>query len=581
MGTNELPTPGQVGQPQEPSTGSIPTKPVVVEPVKPPEPVVEFRVRVKDIAVSKIESGIGSETEIAKTTSAKLFPRTPYYVDEDSRAVVMPSFVIGDLQARRSGDMASLFAHSKQVMSMTDSEITSLKPKEVVLVPLPVPGDTMILQPGTRVEGAPHENLVIFQDKGQFFVRDVHGSVTQLPSEFRVTTHEEKVKEKVITSPMERQGEVTAREELLKKDTTGMVARVVKVDGIVALMIEGNEGTNVQVGRATLDSIKAYYEKLASRTEQFKGGVLVSTPSKKHPTRNEDAAFRTADGVNVVLDGMGSYQAGGIRTGYEHSHLAEVVVRESLAARGEQKDVTRQQEAFVGALVDAHNVLQRNLPMDGDTTGVLSRIMMDNKKRPVLVWANVGDSRVMVVRNGEIIPVSQDDNVLTEYFHGKQLDSWIDVPDKTQAQELFEAGFPYDASSGKVYFSRKQVTLMMDIIDRFNGFGMFAPDSFLGYFFKNSSVTRGLKGSMTNPRTDIHTGVMSLERGDIVLTMSDGISDPLSTEGLEMLVKKVGNDPMRLSTAIQAEVARANASISQYSQRGKEDDKSLVVEVVG
>ncbi|HET9946826.1 MAG TPA: protein phosphatase 2C domain-containing protein [Patescibacteria group bacterium] len=579
----ELPQDPQQGQTTPRETVRLgPVSEPVAEPIAPP--VVEFRVRVREAAKTQMDMVLPGESVLGRFRGPiALFPRAPYDKDEKTGAVTQPTFVLGteQNQNRRVADVSSRFAYSDKAASFVSSEQTSLAPKELVLVPLPLPTERVVLTTGMRADGTTsHSPLTLFQDKGQYFLRDQDGGISPLPSDFSVSTHELNMREKVYVSPPERQGEIAESDVLVKQDKTVMNAKVVVADGIPSLLVEGAMGGSVVVGRQALDHLHSFYETRATKTEQFKGGFLLSVPSKRHPLRNEDAVFRTPDGIHVVLDGMGSYQSNGVHTGYEHSRLAQAVILESLAARGQQKEPSHQLEAFIGALVDAHEVLKRNMTVAGDTTVALSRIMSDRKKGPVLVWANIGDSRVMVVRNGQVIQVSEDDSVLEDYYHGKGMDTWISVGDKTQAMQLFEAGFPYDETSGKVFFSRKQVDLMRSILDRFHGFGMFATDSFLGQFFRQSSVTKGLKEHMNNSKTDVHSGIFQLERGDMVLTMSDGVSDPLSIEDMEMIARRVGRDPQKLATEMLVQVDKTNATPSEYSQRGKEDDKSLVVEVV-
>lgn len=567
--------------PQVPSDGQNSQTIKLPEKEETPESVVEFRIRWKETARTQVDQGLSQETALKRLgREVTLFPRSPFDTDEKTGAVTPAQFVIGAGQERR-GDITTKFAYSGKQVGFTLQETTALQPKDVMLVPLPTQGQAITLQGGIRADGVTaHTKLTIMLEQGRYVVRGEYGQTVPLPQDFEVSTHEQITREKYIVSPQDRQGEVTQQEVVHKKDEALLAARVVTADGIPSLLVEGVSDVVVSQSKQAVDMLRTYYEKRATRHERFSGGIVASTPSRKHPLRNEDVALRTPDGVSVVLDGMGSYQNGGVHTGYEHSRLAEAVVKESLSARGIQKDPIRQLDAFVGALTDAHNVLKRNLQVPGDTTAVLTKIMQEGRKQHVLVWANVGDSRVMVLRNGKILQVSEDDNVLEDYYHAKGLDTWIAVPSKIEALQLFEAGFPYDEAAGKIYFSREQVHLMQQILDRFHGFGMFATDSFLGHFFKNSNVTRGLKENMLDPRVDIHRGIFPLERGDIVLTMSDGVSDPVSQEDFEIIARRVGKDPQRLVIELQAAIRKTNDHPSEYNQRVKEDDTSLIVEVV-
>lgn len=555
--------------------------PQVAEQAKPVEPAVEFRVRINDFSKTLMQPGIFAETQMNQMPeSVVLFPKAPMDKDEKTGITIQPQFVLGTDHKRNVKDVGSLFDYSDQTVSFAANEQTIVHPHEMVVVPLPRNGENLVIHGGFKADGTPHAPLTIFENKGQFYVRDQANTVVALPKEFTVKTQEKQSKEKYIIFPPERQGEIAELETITDKENVLLSAKPVIADGIPSLLIEGIHDATFDINKKSLETLADYYQRSATRTEQFHGGMLVSSPSKRHPLRNEDAVFRTSDGVHIVLDGMGSYKVDGIYTGYQHSRLAEAVIRESLSSHGQVKDPSQQLHAFLTALSEAHAILQKNMPVDGDTTAVLSRVMRDRKRGPVLIWANIGDSRVMVVRNGKLIQVSEDDNMLEYYYHGKGLDTWISIPDKTQAMQLYESGFPYDEVNGKVYFSKEQVDLMNAILSRFHGFGMFATDSFLGQFFRKSNETKGLKGQMKNPKTDIHSGIFQLEKGDMVLTMSDGISDPLSIEDIEMVARKVGKDPQQFAQEILAQITRANATTSEYAQRGKEDDKSLIVEMV-
>lgn len=138
--------------------------------------------------------------------------------------------------------------------------------------------------------------------------------------------------------------------------------------------------------------------------------MLVTWVSRKGGRRiNEDAAGKIkANGIMcvVVADGLGGLRGGGI--------AAEIAVNTVLDSFSASPEFSA--EAMQRYISNANNQIIKTAKSDPDLIHMSSTIVVLMIKGKKAIWANVGDSRLYMFREGRISEVSEDHSVAFEEF---------------------------------------------------------------------------------------------------------------------------------------------------------------------
>jgi protein phosphatase len=133
-------------------------------------------------------------------------------------------------------------------------------------------------------------------------------------------------------------------------------------------------------------------------------------------TLNEDAIY-AADGLFIVCDGMGGHKAGEVA-----AQLAIDAISSFVRRSAEDPEITwpygfLTQVPFEGnrlrtAIKLANRAVSRKAASSDDYTGMGTTVAAAvlSRNRPQVTYANVGDSRLYLVRAGEIRQLSHDDS---------------------------------------------------------------------------------------------------------------------------------------------------------------------------
>ncbi len=552
------------------------------KPLTPAVPEIQYEMHHIDKAWTLVENTISAESLLMRMSEGfSLFPKSPYDVDSKTGEAKPATYRIGirnsDASRRSDTVIDKKVQFSQKIVPVVDKKQMEIGREDMLIIPLPEDQEKIAISPGLRADGKRmFEPFYIVNKSGNYVIQNTSGAIGDLPEKFVVRATEKIIDEKMIIQPEEKRG-VAERHWVADETRLSIAARVIMLEGkLPALVIEGMSGAKVQVSSQLIDRMKKYYEKQATREIADRQYALVTTPSPKHPLRNEDESAYLSDGTTIICDGMGGYEGG-----YEQSRMVSLLLAEYLRGVGDTNDPQKMRQLYTDAIVKIHDMMVKNFPGEGDATVVMSKIMKDPRtKQTVLVWANVGDSRAMVVRNGRVHRISHDDNVFTDLFNEVGINKWGKIADKQMVNLLHECGFQVNEATQEVFFSADQVTLVMNILDRFNGFGMFVKDSFPSYLFRNSNISKGIKADVQNPGRDIHSGIFALEKGDVVLRTTDGISDPVGFEDMIEAVQKGKNNPLQIARLLVESADRMNTSTHEYEQRKKPDDKTVIVEVV-
>ena len=230
--------------------------------------------------------------------------------------------------------------------------------------------------------------------------------------------------------------------------------------------------------------------------------------SREH---NEDSISWDIDlGLIMLADGMGGHNAGEIA-----SELAVTAIRDALLDVLTPEMLDTQmikcdealREAVVYANEEIHEQANRRIECAGMGTTVVITLFHDDK----VTYAHVGDSRIYRFRHGEIKQLTQDHSLV---------------------QEMIDNGY-LSEEEAMISSSRNLITRALGI----------APDV----------------------EVDVHTE--ALDRDDIYLLCSDGLSDLLGEEDMARLISEYRLD---LGEAAQKMVDLAN-------ERGGTDNISVIL----
>ena len=209
-----------------------------------------------------------------------------------------------------------------------------------------------------------------------------------------------------------------------------------------------------------------------------------SQPSERHPEINEDSLFFFESArVFGIFDGVSQGGKGKIA-----ADLARDYVRDNLFARPPGMSADQVEGYLIRTLVNANALVSQRARFEGEmsTTASVGIIWEGTAGERKLIVANVGDSRVYLLRNGKLQQITLDDN----YVRGLSAT-------EAKAREL-------QAKFNNTTNPQAQLT---------------AEDQNL--IGRRNIVTQAVGAGRVEPR--VH--VVDLKSRDIILACSDGISD--------------------------------------------------------
>ena len=139
--------------------------------------------------------------------------------------------------------------------------------------------------------------------------------------------------------------------------------------------------------------------------------VSFMTDTGRTRSQNQDAVFATCEPIGclsnlfVIADGMGGHNAGDYA-----SRKAIDLMRESIAARGEQEAVSAIQQG----ITIANEVIYQEASLDVSKAGMGTTMVVATMDGDVLRVANVGDSRLYVLTKGCLQQITRDHSVIEE-----------------------------------------------------------------------------------------------------------------------------------------------------------------------
>ncbi len=231
---------------------------------------------------------------------------------------------------------------------------------------------------------------------------------------------------------------------------------------------------------------------------------------------NEDTIAADADvGLLVLADGMGGYNAGEVASGIAVKTITNLVreglQREDLASIDRSTGLTRPSIVLRDAITRANKIIYQTArsqaECEGMGTTVVAALFYDNR----ISIAHVGDSRLYRQRGSQIAQVTMDHSLL---------------------QELVDRGF-------------------------------YSPEEAQRAANKNY-VTRALG---VEPQVEVEVQEHPVDKGDIFILCSDGLSDMVEDEDIRLTISTFGAN---LDTVAKQLIQLAN-------ENGGRDNVSVVL----
>jgi len=231
---------------------------------------------------------------------------------------------------------------------------------------------------------------------------------------------------------------------------------------------------------------------------------------------NEDTIASDVDvGLLVLADGMGGYNAGEVASGIAVKTITNLVregmTREDLSAIDRTTGLTRPSIVLRDAITRANKIIYQTArsqaECEGMGTTVVAALFYDNR----ISIAHVGDSRLYRQRGSEIAQVTMDHSLL---------------------QELVDRGF-------------------------------YSPEEAQRAANKNY-VTRALG---VEPQVEVEVQEQPVDKGDIYILCSDGLSDMVEDEDIRLTISTFGAN---LDTVAKQLIQLAN-------ENGGRDNVSVVL----
>jgi len=274
-----------------------------------------------------------------------------------------------------------------------------------------------------------------------------------------------------------------------------------------------------------------------SREAKFAtGAVHATTDIGVNHYKNEDGIFVDEESNTIVLtDGIGSSGSGEVA-----SSIAAYVTSELLKDSRDKKTPAyplRDMPTILHRAVQEYQKHNGPYYKDCSTTLAAARLNKDNK---TVEFVHVGDSKALLIRNGELVYNSQDDNLLTYIMINRNMT-------KSEAEDLL---LDLNANSSSVIQS-------------------------LGHEANAINLKTGKTSSdSTNP----HHTVLKVQKGDVVLLCSDGLSDTLSPQQIAAYVQ--GKLRENVDTKEIVESLKKDAMKLMRDGRGKPDNISIAATII-
>jgi protein phosphatase len=287
----------------------------------------------------------------------------------------------------------------------------------------------------------------------------------------------------------------------------------------------------------------------AERREYLKWESGVTTRSaRSHNGENEDSNINRPEmGLFAVFDGMGGEEGGAVASRSAAQEIAAYYAATGHSDKGSDvQDEQALRERIVEAITAARVKVLAQIGAAGFPEGATTATIIKTWKTPEgktkALVANLGDSRAYAIRNGRLMQLTYDDNMVdrlsTEDAKREEINKNLDT---ITTKEEYEALDPLT----QIAFKRRNI------------------------------ITHNLEDGLeiTDQR---RIGVIELKPGDKILICTDGIHDNLTNKEIEKALD-AQKTPQELSSWIVRAANERSQEDGEKNIRAKDDDMTAIV----
>lgn len=234
----------------------------------------------------------------------------------------------------------------------------------------------------------------------------------------------------------------------------------------------------------------------------------ISTVASPLHQVNQDVVEVINGNTAILVDAMG-----GEANPAQASKVALEVIKSGLTDIPQHTSPEQNRVILERAIRSANTELLKNVPGGGATVSV-AKIIRGESDDPLLIYANTGDSRITLFREESLVLLTQDQGVLRvcyEDIYGDVARQYgLKRPDISRYETI-----------------KKKLDEVLDIATL---------DEEERVYFDHRNIVSGGIGIAESPVIDAGIGILTVS--DIVILMSDGVHDNLTTQQIEEVLRE-------------------------------------------
>lgn len=274
----------------------------------------------------------------------------------------------------------------------------------------------------------------------------------------------------------------------------------------------------------------------------------ISTSAAPFHEGNQDAVEVINGNTAILVDGMG-----GEANPAQASKGALEVIKRELTGIPQDASPEQNKACLEKAIRTANRELLSTVPGGGATVS-LAKIIRGQSHDPLIVYANTGDSRITLFREeSRLVLLTQDHSVLRACYE----DIYGDVARQYGLKR---------PNMSRYKAIKKKLDEVLDSTTL---------DEEEHVYFEHRNIVSGGIGIAENPVIDAGIGVLTMS--DIVILMSDGVHDNLTTQQIEQALRETkGYEPSQQAEQL-VQGAKEVSEKGEKNGRSKPDDITAVV----
>lgn len=263
--------------------------------------------------------------------------------------------------------------------------------------------------------------------------------------------------------------------------------------------------------------------------------VYATTDIGVYHQKNEDGIFIDEKSNTIAItDGIGSSGSGEVASAIACYGISQLL--------GESKEKSLPPYPLKDIPTVLHRKVQEyqehNGPRYKQTGATFAAVRINKNKKVECV--HVGDSKVLLIRNGELVYNSQEDNLVTYMMLNRNMSK----------EEAVDTILDLDAN----------------------------PSSIIQSLGQKSNAINLKTGETSDDKTNPHYSILKAKKGDVILLCSDGLSDTLSPQQIAAYVQGKLRERVNIKEIVES--LKEEAIDLMKKGKGKPDNISIAATII-